>query len=145
MIPPFDRHGNLPPGMHEATWDEIVARFANTAQRRDLLTGLRAALVALAVGGCRRVYLDGSLVIAKPEPMDHDGCWEVLGVDSTAIDEAFVGVDSPAKQKATYGGALYPVNAFVDPAWEFMLDWFQQDRDGNRKGLIILDPRTLLR
>ena len=144
MIPPFDEYGNLPPGMHHATWEEIVDRFATTAHRRNLLAGLRAALVVLATAGCRRAYLNGSFVTAKPEPIDYDGCWEILGVDSSAIDDTFVGANSPAKQKATYGGALYPVDAFVDPAWEFMLDWFQEDRDGNRKGLIILDPRTML-
>lgn len=143
MIPPFDDHGNLPPGLHEATWDEISDRFSSTARRRGLLTGLRRGLDALAVAGCRRVYLDGSFVTAKPEPIDYDGCWELLGVDSRAIEDAFLGADSPAKQTKEYGGALYPVNAVVDSAWEFMLDWFQQDRDGNRKGMIVLDPGTL--
>jgi len=23
MIPPFDRRGNLPPGVHRASWDEL--------------------------------------------------------------------------------------------------------------------------
>jgi hypothetical protein len=27
MIPPFDRSGLLPSGVHEATWAEVAARF----------------------------------------------------------------------------------------------------------------------
>jgi hypothetical protein len=143
MIPAFDEYGNLPPGMHAATWEEIVDRFGRTPHRRRLLVGLGNALAALAVAGCRRVYLNGSFVTAKPQPIDYDGCWEIDGVDSTVIDSVFLGADSPARQTARYGGALYPVNALVDPGWEFMLDWFQHDRDGNRKGLIVLDPRSI--
>ena len=143
MIPPFDEHGNLPPGMHEATWDEFAERLATTPHRRELLVGLHAALGARAAAGCQRVYLGGSFVTTKVEPVDYDGCWEVRGVDSAVIDDTFLGVDSPAKQKSRYGGSLYPVNALADPAWEFMLEWFQVDRDGNRKGLVVLDPREI--
>lgn len=41
MIPPFDpAGGNLPPGVHPATWDEIVARYGSTPHRLRLLAGL---------------------------------------------------------------------------------------------------------
>ena len=143
MIPPFDEHGNLPPGMHEATWEELFQRFGTTPRRRELLAGLRAALGALAAAGCQRVYLGGSFVTTKDEPLDYDGCWEVFGVDSAVIEDTFLGGDSPAKQKARYLGSLYPVNALVDLTWEFMLEWFQVDRNGNRKGLVVLFPQEI--
>jgi len=44
MLPDFDRDGNLPPGVHEAQWDEIVRRFGWTSRRRKLLEGLKVAL-----------------------------------------------------------------------------------------------------
>ena len=37
-IPPFDESGNLPEGVHEATWDEIVDRYGTNDRRRELLT-----------------------------------------------------------------------------------------------------------
>jgi Family of unknown function (DUF6932) len=43
MIPAFDECGNLPPGIHRATWTEIVARYATSIHRRDLLDDERAA------------------------------------------------------------------------------------------------------
>jgi len=30
MIPGFDEHENLPPGIHHATWTEIVTRYATS-------------------------------------------------------------------------------------------------------------------
>jgi hypothetical protein len=39
MIPDFDKVGNLPAGIHEATWDEFTARFAGTGHRRALAAG----------------------------------------------------------------------------------------------------------
>lgn len=44
MIPPFDERGNLPPGIHKASWTEVEARFGTTPWRRSLLLGLRDAV-----------------------------------------------------------------------------------------------------
>ena len=87
MIPPFDRATrNLPPGVHEAAWNELVARYGYTPHRLALLAGLKAALDALRTAGCRRVYIDGSFVTAKEAPADFDACWEVDGVDLARLD-----------------------------------------------------------
>jgi hypothetical protein len=32
MIPEFDERGNLPPGIHHATWNEIVTRYATSVR-----------------------------------------------------------------------------------------------------------------
>src|SRR5436190_4168697 len=41
VLPSIDAAtGNLPPGVHEATWPEIVAAFGSTAWRLELLAGL---------------------------------------------------------------------------------------------------------
>ena len=64
MIPPTDPvTGNLPPGVHEATWDEFLARYGYTPHRLALLAGLKLALDGLRTAGCRRVYVDGSFVM----------------------------------------------------------------------------------
>jgi hypothetical protein len=51
MIPEFDECGNLPPGIHHATWNEIVTRYATSVRRRELLDGLLDALRSLK-GDC---------------------------------------------------------------------------------------------
>ena len=57
ILPEFEAAGNLPPGMHWATWDQIVDRYGHTPWRRQLLTGLRASVDELKRVGCSTVYL----------------------------------------------------------------------------------------
>jgi uncharacterized protein DUF6932 len=73
-IPPFTDSGNLPEGIHDATWDEIVEGFGTNERRRELLEGLQRALDSLRAAGCRRAYVDGSFVTANEEPNDFDAC-----------------------------------------------------------------------
>ena len=148
MIPPFDHAtGNLPPGIHEATWAEIVARYGYTAHRRALLDGLKAALDVLRSVGCRRAYLNGSFVSATEVPGDFDACWETDGVDLSRL-----GLVAPVlfdlrrerrAQKAVYGGELIPVELSASTADAFatsILGVFQRDkRSGAPKGIVAID------
>lgn len=146
MIPPFDPDsGNLPSGVHEATWHEFVARYGYTAHRLALLAGLKAALDALRAAGCRRAYIDGSLVSAKEAPADFDGCWEADGTNPDLLDPVLLDFSYlRAAQKAKYGGEFFPARAAADamgtPFWEF----FQHDRNTDMpKGIIAIDLGAL--
>ena len=144
MIPVFDANGNLPPGVHVATWDELVARFGITPHRQMLLAGLRAALLSLKDSGCRRVYIDGSFVTAKEQPVDFDGCWEVDGVDADKLDTVLLEfANRRAAQKAKYYGELFLANTAADPSGTRFIDFFQFDKDGQPKGIIALDLKDL--
>jgi hypothetical protein len=146
VIPPFDPVSkNLPAGIYEATWDEILARFGFTAHRLTLLAGIKEALDALHAAGCRRAYLDGSFVTAKEIPGDFDVCWETAGIDWALLASA-----SPvlltfdpgrAAQKAKYGGELFPADAAADLASRRRyLEFFQRDkRTGDPKGIVAMD------
>jgi hypothetical protein len=125
VIPPFDERGNLPPGIHRATRAELVERFGTTARRRELLAGLREALLRLAAAGCPAVWLDGSFVTSEEVPDDYDGAWEIAGVDVTRLDETFIGQHSPGKTKAKYSGTLMRVSALADPSWSEVLEFFR--------------------
>lgn len=46
MIPGFDSNGNLPPGVHTATWGQFCGHFGHSEHRKNLLAGLVAALNA---------------------------------------------------------------------------------------------------
>jgi hypothetical protein len=39
MIPDLDTDGNLPSGIHHATWTEIVTRYATSTAAESCLTG----------------------------------------------------------------------------------------------------------
>lgn len=141
MIPDFNPGGNLPPGIHWATWDEIVNRFGNTPWRRQLLSGLQAALEELKRVGCKAVYLDGSFVSSKPVPGDFDGCWDEDGIDFALINPVLLNFTGRrAAQKAKFLGELFPASWDADGIGAPFLDFFQTDKDtGNRKGLIAID------
>jgi hypothetical protein len=72
--------------VHEAAWNEIVARYGYTPHRLALLAGLKAALDILRQVDCARAYLDGSFVAAKEAPNDFDACWEMAGVDFDLLE-----------------------------------------------------------
>jgi Helix-turn-helix len=134
-IPPFSDSGNLPEGVHDSTWDEIVERFGTSERRRKLLEGLRRALESLRNAGCRRVYLDGSFVAAKEEPGDFDACWETAGVDSGLLDPVLLTFSNRrAAQKERFRGELIPAEAIADPDGTRFFDYFQRDKlTGERK------------
>ena len=141
MIPSVDERGNLPPGIHPATWDEIVERYATNERRRQLLEGLRVAIESLRAAGCARIYLDGSFVTEKDAPGDFDACWEVSGVEPALLDPVLLDfTDRRAAQKARYGGELFPAQLAAEPGGTAFLDYFQRDRQtGEPKGIVALD------
>jgi len=145
MIPHPEREsGNLPSGIHEASWSEILVRYGSTPRRLSLLAGLQSALDRLRQAGCARAYLDGSFVTAKAVPKDFDACWEMAGVDFDVLDEqAPVLLDwsrKRAAQKALFGGELFIAESAADPWGTPYLEFFQHDGDsGNPKGIIAIN------
>jgi len=124
--------------------EEIVDRFGQTTWRNYLLNGLKAALESLRRAGCRKVYLDGSFVTAKERPGDFDACWEAEGVDGDLLDNELLEFENGrATQKARYGGELFVAEWGADSAGTPFREFFQQDRDGNPKGVIVVDLKEL--
>ena len=145
MIPSFDEHGDLPPGVHRATWDEIVERYATNERREQLVNGLRAAIESLRTAGCSRVYLDGSFVTDKELPGDFDACWEADGVDADLLDPVLLDLsDRRRAQKAKYGGELFVADWPAEPGGKRFIDFFQRDRvTGAAKGIVAIDLEAL--
>jgi Family of unknown function (DUF6932) len=140
MIPEFDEHGNLPPGIHDATWTEIVNRYATSTRRRDLLDGLLDALRSLKTAGCAIVYLDGSFVTAEEHPRDFDACWASAGVDLDRIDAELLDFSHErGAQKARYGGELFPADRPAQGDGTTFLDYFQRGRTRQPKGIVAID------
>jgi len=75
MIPAFNQHGELPPGVHEATFAEVVRRFGHNEHRRMLLACLSYALRQLTDAGAECVYVGGSFVTTREYPGDIDAVW----------------------------------------------------------------------
>ena len=131
--------GRLPDGEWPATWAEIEMAFGGSSWRHHLLGGCRRALVALKTAGCRRVWIDGSFVTGKLHPGDIDGCYDPIGVDRTLLHPALTDLSSgrPA-QKAEFGCEFFP-NVVEASSGEYFVEFFQRDREGQRKGIVVID------
>lgn len=143
-IPPFDRAtGLLPTGEHDAEWDEIESLFGWNPRRRQLLDGLAEALALLGSAGCTCVWLNGSFVTDKDEPGDFDCVWSTAGVDRPLLQrtapELFDFSDHRAAQKARFGGEFLP-NVTEAASGKQFATFFQSDRDGTAKGIVVIDP-----
>jgi hypothetical protein len=145
MLPPFTETGVLPAGVHVASWDEVEERFGGSARREVLLDGLLAAATNLRAAGARVLWLDGSFVTDKEEPDDWDGVWDPSNADITRVDPVLVDPNDLAtgryRQKAKYGGELF-VGVETATGMPFQL-FFQLDKNGDPKGIVRLDLRTL--
>ena len=140
MIPPFDPiTGNLPRGLHKASWSEVLSRFGTNCHRRRLLKGLHSAINNLVQAGCSVILLDGSFVTSKRLPNDHDSVWEPYGVDPDLLDPVLLDFSNGrAAMKAKYGGELF-VASFRAQERILFRDFFQFDRNGVVKGIIEID------
>ncbi len=135
MLPPFNEKGNLPPGIYETTWTEFKNRFGFNSHRKNMLIGLSTALQLLGRANCQRVYLGGSFVSNKEYPNDFDGCYDDMSIDDELLDPIFD--EELIVQQDRFGGEL-----LADPIFQ---GFFQTDRDGNPRGIVVLDPRELLK
>jgi len=139
LIPDFAANGNLPAGIHRATWDELYKRFGRSRHRKRLLGGLAAALKALAASGCRRVYINGSFVTRKLEPNDYDLCWSIEGVAAERLDPVLLDFSPRGRRamKAKYRGDLFPAEVPEGTSGKVFLEFFQTDkRTGESKGIV---------
>jgi predicted nucleotidyltransferase len=140
MLPPFNADGNLPEGIHQATNDEVLARFATmTARRQWLGERLHSLLVlAKATGKLERVFLWGSFVTDKPLPNDLDVLLVVA--DDFSIDSA------PARCEVLFDHAQARIHFHADVFWTkasvgadilaLWLDTYQTGKDFSRRGII---------
>jgi hypothetical protein len=142
MIPEFDENENLPPGVHWVQWEEFEERFDYNPTRWRLIDGLKIAILHLSEAGCRTIYIDGSFTTSKAKPGDFDACY-----DEDAVDYYHLRTNAPqlfnhhdrAGQKAKYKGEIFPSQEPVGNYGLNSYEFFQRDRDLNKKGIIAID------
>lgn len=119
-------------------------RFGTNERRREILAGLLRALQALKAAGCRRAFIDGSFVTSKEVPRDFDGCWDDEGVDFDSLDPVLLNFNGHREaQKAKFEGELFIAKTRADALGTRFLDFFQLDRDGRSKGIILIDLKDI--
>jgi hypothetical protein len=129
MIPAFDDEGYLPPGIHLATTQEIIARFGRESELRRVQVESLLWLVELARrAGIQRIVVNGSFVTDKLEPND---------VDCVLLVGAGFPRDEAAEAELLSGLPFINMELVDQEAFEqFTKKTFATDRDLVRKGMI---------
>lgn len=140
MIPDFDDQGLLPPGIHQADFDEFRERFAifDRSDRRlqvfeqleRLVTEARKSAIVT------RIIVGGSFVTAKAEPNDFD-CILVLdpGIVGIPLRPFEYNLVSRRMARRMFGGDILSALDGSD-ALDQYLEFFQTTRDGQRTGIV---------
>ncbi|MEG4841112.1 DUF6932 family protein [Microcoleus sp. B9-D4] len=142
MIPEFDENGNLPRGVHFCEWEEFKERFGTTVKRENMIRGLKLAMTQLKAAGARTIYINGSFVTSEETPNDFDACY-----DRETVDREYLRINAPRlfnhydrnAQKAKYRGEIFPSDEPVGNYGQNSFEFFQVDRDKNKKGIIAID------
>ena len=147
-LPAAAAGGDLPAGIHAATWGEFNARFGGSPARSRLLAQLRPALDAMHGAGVPAVVIGGSFVTGKVDPNDIDMGWlarddvhpldvrRAIGSVGEHDIQAFRGyniVDGAADMPGARAGVTF-------------IELFQLDKAGARRGAVLLSttPERIL-
>lgn len=140
MIPDFLKNGNLPAGIHWSTIAEIEDKLCFSLKRKTLFNNFKKAILHLKKAGCEYVYLDGSFTTNKEIPNDIDVCWDMNNVNLDTLNKSepvFFDFDNGRlNQKIKFGCEFFPADFIAKPPTTIYLDFFQEDRDGSKKGIV---------
>lgn len=106
-IPSFNQYGLLPPAIHSASMEEVVAKLGFSPKRQDLIErGLKPLVERLKALGVREIYLNGSFATSKPSPGDIDGY--VLTTVGSALETEVA--EHQEEWKALYRMDVWPAH-----------------------------------
>jgi hypothetical protein len=141
MLPPCNGAGELPPGVHVATWSEVKERFCgdSAARARALATLQRLHALASRTGELRRFFIFGSFVSAAPEPRDVDVLLLMsAGYRVEQCPWEARALFSHAAAQRRYGASVFWLREGMLPdagMRDFLLGW-QTRRDGKLRGIL---------
>jgi len=141
MLPPLNKNGDLPPGVHAAGWAEIGQRFGtrSSARLRALATLKHLHELAIRTAALKNFYVFGSFVSAAPDPRDVDVIL-IMRVDFKLEDcpRESRTLFSHADAEARYGASVFWLREGMLPGEaisEFLHVW-QTKRDGTVRGIL---------
>jgi len=144
VLPDFTPDGDLPAGVHVASWQEFQERFGRPTSRRVWLSSRLEALLGLAVktGKLRRIFVWGSFVTTKPSPKDLD-ILLIMDEDFEVeqIELAAQAVFNSLRAKLLFESDVFWTRASIsDEVLQLWLDTYQTSRDFRKRGIVELEP-----
>jgi hypothetical protein len=140
-LPEFNRHGDLPEGLHKATLAEVLKRFGtgSPARRQTTATLQRIHQLVVATGKLERFVIFGSYVTAKPDPHDVDVVLVMKDDFSLfSCDEQTRVLFDHQRAEGNVGASIFwlsPHALLRGSLQEFLLEWGIK-RDLTRRGII---------
>jgi len=139
-LPEFNKDGDLPAGVYQATLSEVKARFgANTLQRRLLARRLEKIWnLVSATGEVYRFIIFGSFVTAKDEPTDIDIflLMENSFDASKLANETAMVFDHTAAQNYEGASVFWMRCLAVLDGEDAAVGYWQTKRDGTKRGIV---------
>jgi hypothetical protein len=139
-LPDFAKSGDLPPGIHAAKLEEVVARFSLNSPKRRVLIARLKRIHALATGTrhSARFVIFGSFVTTKSDPNDID----IFMIMDDAFDvskqegEIKILFDHPAAQ-SYFGASVFWIRKLAALGGEAeSVEYWQVKRDGSLRGIV---------
>jgi len=140
VIPSFNESGQLPPGIHQASFDEFQERFAifdRSDRRLQVYAQLERLLIEVKKAAVvKRVYVGGSFVTAKAEPNDFD---RILVLDPSVIGTTLrpfeYNLVSRKMARRLFGGDVLPALEGSEALSNY-LEFFRTSRSGGGMGIM---------
>jgi hypothetical protein len=140
-LPDFDASGDLPPGVHRATLNEMIQRFGSAGGQRGVCN-LRLSHVhelAKRTRHLQRLVIFGSYVTAEPNPNDIDVV--LVMDDGFRLEECPIesrGLFDHALAQARYGASIFWIRPglLIDEGVEDFTAYWQLKRDGSKRGIV---------
>ncbi len=140
-LPHFNSEGDLPPGVHQATMDEVLARFGTGAPQRQAITARLREIYELAgaTGKLDRLVLFGSYITVKPKPNDVDIVLVMSDdFDLYACDGYTRSLFDHQRAAKAFGASIFwirPAMLLRESLEEFIAHW-QVKRDRTLRGIV---------
>jgi hypothetical protein len=140
-LPQFNEFGDLPTGVYEASFTEVVARFGRGSAQREAVTARLQQIyqLALTTGALDRLIVFGSYVSDNPAPNDVDVILVMRDDFYPALcpQDARVLLDH-SRATSELGASIFwirPGMLLGESLEQFLAHW-QRKRDGSRRGIV---------
>ena len=140
-IPAFEESGDLPPGIHFATLEEVLERFGGESRARKEATAklLRILRLTRQSGLVDRFVVFGSYVTDKAGPRDIDIVLVLKdNLDANALDPEMRLLLDHEKADAEFGASVFWIRPglLIDETVDNFVRYWQTKRDKSFRGIV---------
>ena len=127
------------------TWSDLVAAFGQGSVKRKLAAeGLHRFALMLRAAGGKWMFIDGSFATGRERPSDWDGCFLSAELDWQIADPRLRDINANRDSlRAEFRCDVFAADTINHETGKPFRDFFQQERTGKPKGILVLDLETV--